>query len=361
MAHKLQPALNLHLKNLQLNKMKKFKKISVIFEQGLPSRLKQTTTKPVKKSTQTQTQTKTDTKTNAKTDTTSAAPTPKPGELSADTKKKAAINSFGTINLSDVYDDDYFVVKMNNLYTTDSAVYTKIKNQLISKGYKFADRYDMGGVVDFYYKTVYLSKIRSLAPEGQAGQLYWPVIRELFKNYAPAGDTVSFNTIKTIQKPMTVTFIGGTQKSFGSGMEYFLTKLKQANSSSSFADDEARCFLAFLCTLAPSALAEITAYAKADQNFSAVADPERIVLGELSGGVIENWYKIFVQGVRKKGGTWTIDEPWVVSAGFAKKNATVDNFFNMVNAAVTGKYIDEALPKIKKYSAPSTGYYTPIM
>jgi len=285
---------------------------------------------------------------------------PKPGELNAETKKKAAINSFGTISLSNVYTKEYFALKMNNLYTTNSTLYTKVKNQLISKGYKFADRYDIG-VIDFYYKAVYLSKIKSLAPEGQKGQLYWPVIRELFKNYAPSGDTVSFNTIKTLQKPMTVTLIGGAQKSFGSGMEYFLTRLKQANSSSSFADDEAKCFLAFLCTLAPSALSELISYAKADQNFSSVTDPESIVLGEISGEAFVNFYKIFVQGVRKKGGTWTIDEPWVVSSGFVKKDSTVDNFFNMVNTAATGNYIDEALPKIKAYSAPSTGYVTPIM
>jgi hypothetical protein len=342
--------------------MKKFKKISVIFEQGPPDPSKFSTT-PVKKPTrtQTQTQTKTDTQTNTKTDTTSAAPKPKPGELSAATKKTAAINSFGTIGLSDVYSNEYFAVKMNNLYTTSPTLYKKVKDQLTTKGYDFEERYNVGGVIDFYYKTVYLSKIRSLAPEGQKGQSYWAVIRELFKNYAPSGDKVGFNSIKTLQKPMTVTLIGGAQKSFGSGMEYFLTRLKQANSSGSFADDEAKCFLAFLCTLAPSALAEITAYAKADQNFSAVADPESIVLGEISGGAIINFYKIFVEGVRKKGGTWTIDEAWVVSAGFAKKNTTIDNFFNMINAASTGNYIDEALPKIKKYSAPSTGYVTPIM
>ena len=202
-----------------------------------------------------------------------------------------------------------------------------------------------------------------MAPEGQTGKLYWPVTRELFKNYAPAGDKVGFNTIKTLQKAMTVTFKGGAQKTFDTGMEYFLTRLKQANSSTSFGDAEARCFLAFICTLAPSALAELTAYAKADQNFSSVSDPESIIIGEIDVPAFVNFYKIFVQGVRKstKGDNWTIDAKWVIDSGFAPDdNGTVDNFFKMVDAAVTGNYIDEALPKIKAYSAPSTGF-TPTM
>ena len=339
--------------------MKSFKTLTnTLFEQGPPSRLKQTTTKPV-------TVTKPATPAKAKP---ADKPADKPaevkaGELSADTKKKASINSFSTIGLSDVYDDEYFAVKMNNLYSSNSALYTKVKDQLIAKGYKFKDRFNVDPI-DFYHQEVSLSRVRSLAPDGQEGKLYWPVIRELFKNYAPAGDKVGFNTIRTLQKSMTVTFKEGAQKTFDTGMEYFLTRLKQATiKTAPFRDAEARCFLAFICTLAPSALAELTAYAKADQNFSSVSDPESIILGEIDVDALINFYKIFVQGVRKstKGDNWTIDAAWVVTAGFAKKNTTVDTFFNMVNAAVAGNYIDEALPKIKAYSAPSTGYYTPIM
>lgn len=325
---------------------------SILFEQA-PSRLKQTKTTPAR-----QTQPRlTNTQPTHQTDTTvTTPPTPKPGELSAETKKKAAINSFGTIALSGVYDNEYFAMKMNNLYSANPTVYKKVKDQLIAKGYKFGNRFDFK-TIDFYYKTVYLNEIRKLAPEGKEGTAYWAVIRELFKNYAPAGaNTVSFNTITTLQKPMTVTLIGGKQKSFGSGMEYFLTRLKQANSSSSFSHDEAMCFLAFLCTLAPSALTELTAYAKADQNFSSVSDPETIVLDELDVPAAVTFYKIFVQGVRKKGGTWTIDENWVISSGFVKTNAVVDQFIKMVNDANTGKYLDEALPKIQAYSAPTTSY-----
>ena len=98
--------------------MKSFKTLTnTLFEQGPPSRLKQTTTKPV-------TVTKPATPAKAKP---ADKPADKPaevkaGELSADTKKKASINSFSTIGLSDVYDDEYFAVKMNNLYSSNSAL-----------------------------------------------------------------------------------------------------------------------------------------------------------------------------------------------------------------------------------------------
>jgi len=290
-----------------------------------------------------------------------AAAAPKPGELSADTKKKAAINSFGTIALSNTYDKEYFAMKMNNLYSTNQTAYKKVKDQLIAKGYKFGDRFNFKPI-DFYYKTVYRNQINRLAPEGKKGTAYWPVIRELFKNYAPAGDTVSFNTIATLQKPMKVTLIGGKEKSFGSGMEYFLTRLKQANSQSNFTHTEAMCFLAFLCTLAPSALSELTAYAAADQNFSSVSNPEQIVLDELDNAFVNTLYKVFVQGVRKKGGKWTIDENWVISSGFVQKDDITDKFMKMVNDAVTGNYLDEALTKIKLYSAPTnTSSYSYVM
>jgi hypothetical protein len=291
-----------------------------------------------------------------------AAAAPKPGELSADTKKKAAINSFGTMALSNTYDTIYFAMKMNNLYSTNQTAYKKVKAQLIAKGYKFGDRFNVKPI-DFYYKTVYRNQINRLAPEGKEGTAYWPVIRELFKNYAPAGDTVSFNTIATLQKPMKVTLNGGNEKSFGSGMEYFLTRLKQANDKAApFTHTEAMCFLSFLCTLAPSALSELTAYAAADQNFSSVSNPEKIVLDELDVPVVNTLYKVFVQGVRKKGGKWTIDENWVISSGFVQKDDITDKFMKMVNDAVTGNYLDEALTKIKSYIAPTdTSDYSYVM
>lgn len=343
--------------------MKSFTTLTnILFEQGPPSfvdaqkaKAKPTSKPPANNSTNTESKPKTDT---------THTPPPvvaKPGELSADTKKKAAINSFGTIALSNTYDEIYFAMKMNNLYSSNPTAYKKVKDQLVTKGYKFGDRFNFKPI-DFYHKTVYRNQINTLAPEGKEGTAYWAVIRELFKNYAPAGSTnVGFNSIATLQKPMKVTLIGGKEKSFSSGMEYFLTRLKQANSTSSFNGTEAMCFLAFLCTLAPSALSELTAYAAADQNFSSVSNPEQIVLDELDVPLADTLYKVFVQGVRKKGGTWTIDENWVISSGFVQKDDVTDKFMKMVNDAVTGNYLDEALPKIKSYSAPTTTDYSYVM
>lgn len=286
------------------------------------------------------------------------------GVLTDETKKRAAISNFSSINPSDWVDSPYFAVQMNNLYVKNEALYTKIKNSLLNKGYNFTERYNkIDNIIYFYNKYLNLAEISKKAKTGRT--LYWPVVKKIFDTYASpdSNGNIKFFSIATLQKPITVTTTKdgkSSTKTFDTGMEYFLTRLKSANQSDDFSGLEANCFLAVLCALSNSALAELNSAASEFTEYSSVSKPESLILSQLDLVKIKTYYGIFVEGVRKKGGTWEIDEAWAIGAGHIKKSANFDAFMKMVKTASDAKYLDAALEKIKSYTAPSGGYHTPM-